>query len=148
MKNIFFLTATWLIILMVPAFASTASIGQDKVNVRTSPNLKAEILFQAHLGYPVELAGTKGEWVKIKDWQDKVGWVYRPLINKRIQTAVVLPELGNIRKGPGLKYPVVTQVKNGEVYKVFQEQNGWVKIGYYMEDQVLGWIRNDLVWGE
>jgi uncharacterized protein YgiM (DUF1202 family) len=148
MKNIFFLTAAWLIILIMPVLASTASIGKDKVNVRKEPNLRAEVLFQAHLGYPVELAGTKGEWVKIKDWQNEVGWVYGPMINKQIQTAVVLPENGNIRKGPGLKYPVVAQVKNGEVYRIFQERSGWVKIGYYVEDQVLGWIRNDLVWGD
>ncbi len=73
MKNTFFLTATWLILLMVPAWASTASIGQDKVNVRKAPSLKSEVVFQAHLGYPVELEKTQGDWVQIKDWQDKTG---------------------------------------------------------------------------
>jgi uncharacterized protein YgiM (DUF1202 family) len=148
MKNRFFLTVTWLLLLIVPAWASTASIGQEKVNVRKSPNLKAEVLFQAHLGYPVELEKTKGDWVQIKDWQDKVGWVYRPLINKNVQTAVIVPERVNVRKGPGLSYSVVSQAECGEVYKIFKEQKGWVKIGYYVENQELGWIRKDLVWGE
>lgn len=148
MKNIFFPAAAWLIILWAPAWASTASIGQDKVNVRKAPSLKAEVLYQAHLGYPVEVEETQGKWVKVKDWQDKVGWVYASLINKKVQTAVILPERVNIRKGPGLDHPVVTTAACGQVFKIFQEQKGWVKIGYYVENQVIGWIRKDLVWGK
>jgi uncharacterized protein YgiM (DUF1202 family) len=148
MKNTFFLTATWLIILMVPAWASAACIGQDKVNVRKAPNLKSEVVFQAHLGYPVELEKAKGKWVLIKDWQDKTGWVYSSLVNKKIQTAVVVPDQVKVRKGPGLNFPVVTQVESGQVYKIFKEKKGWVQVGYYVENQEIGWIRNDLVWGE
>jgi uncharacterized protein YgiM (DUF1202 family) len=148
MKKTFFFAATWLIILVVPGWASTASIGKAKVNVRSKPSLKSEVLFQAHLGYPVEVEKTKGKWVQIRDWQDNVGWVYRPLINKKVHTAVVLPEKVNIRKGPGLKHGVVGQAESGEVYKIFKEKQGWVKVGYYLENQVIGWIRNDLVWGE
>lgn len=148
MKNNFLPAAAWLLILMAPAWASTASIGQEKVNVRKAPSLKAEVLFQAHLGYPVELAETQGKWVKIKDWQDKVGWVYQSLINKEVHTAVILPERVNLRKGPGMQYPVVSQAKCGQVYKIFQVEKEWVKIGYYVENQAIGWIRKDLVWGE
>jgi SH3-like domain-containing protein len=148
MKNIFFLTATWLILLIMPAWAATGSIGQEKVKVRKYPSLKAEVLYQAHLGYPVQVVGAKGDWVQIKDWQDKVGWVYASLVNKKVHTAVIVPDLVNIRKGPGRNQPVVAQVKCGEVFKIFQEQKEWVKIGYYVENQVLGWIHKDLVWGE
>lgn len=148
MKNSFFLTVSWLIILMAPAWASTASIGQDKVNIRKAPSLKAEVLYQAHLGYPVALEKTQGKWVKIRDWQDKEGWVYKSLINDKVQTAVVVPEQVNIRKGPGLNYPVVSKAECGQVYKIFKEQQDWVQIGYYVENQVLGWVRKDMVWGE
>ncbi len=147
MKNSFGFLVTWLIILIAPVWASTASIKKDKVNVRSAPSLKSDVLFQAHLGYPVEIAQTKGKWVKIKDWQNNVGWVYRPLISQKVKTAVVLPERVNIRKGPGLKYGVVGQAESGEVYKVFKKQNGWVNVGYYLENQQVGWIRHDLVWG-
>jgi uncharacterized protein YgiM (DUF1202 family) len=148
MKKTFFLATTWLIMLTVPGWASTASIGKANVNVRSKPSRKAEVLFQAHLGYPVKVQKTKGKWVQIKDWQDNVGWVYKPLINKKIHTAVVLPEKVNIRKGPGRKYGVVGRAESGEVYKIFGEKRGWVKVGYYLENQKIGWIRKDLLWGE
>ncbi len=148
MRTLFSLVATWLVILTVPLWASMASIGKEKVNVRSAPNLEAEVLFQAHLGYPVELSKTKGSWVQIKDWQENVGWIYRPLVNQKVRTAVVLPDRVNIRKGPGLKHQVVTQAKGGEVYKILEENKSWVRIGYYLENEEVGWIRKDMVWGE
>ena len=148
MKNIFCLVLAWLIMLAVPVWANTASIGKDKVNVRNAPSLKADVLFQAHLGYPVMVEKKKGKWVQIKDWQDNVGWVYAPLVNKKVHTAVIMPEKVNIRKGPGKKYRVVGTAECGEVYKVFTKKNGWAKVGYYLENQQVGWIRRDLLWGE
>lgn len=148
MKAFISFLAIWLILVTTPTWAATGSIGKDKVNVRSAPTLKSDVLFQAHLGYPVEVAKTKGDWVQVKDWQDNVGWISKPLLNRDTHTVVVVPERANIRKGPGLKHPVVNQAKSGEVYKVFEEKGGWVKIGYYRENQEIGWIRNDMVWGE
>ena len=131
-----------------PAWASMASIGKDNVNVRSGPSLKANVLFKIHFGFPVEVQKTKGSWVQIKDWDGQIGWVYRPLINKKVQTAMVLPDKVNIRKGPGLRYRVVSRAEGGEIYKVFAEKGSWVRIGYYLENQPVGWVRNDLIWGE
>ncbi|MEW6386430.1 MAG: SH3 domain-containing protein [Thermodesulfobacteriota bacterium] len=123
------------------------SIGQNKVNIRQAPSLKADIAFQAHLGYPVEVEKKKDQWVLIKDWQGNTGWVYRPLVAD-IRTAVVLEENVNVRSGPGLKHRVVMQADRGQVYKIFAQEGKWVQIGYYLEGEKIGWIRQDLVWGE
>lgn len=148
MKTPIFFSICCLIILTAPVWADTASIGKDKVNVRSAPDPKASVLFQAHLGYPVEIEKTQGEWVQIKDWQNKVGWVLASLVNKKVHTVVIQPNEVNIRKGPGLNYQAVGVAKCGEVYKVFSKKDGWVRIGYYMENQEIGWIREDMVWGE
>ena len=34
----------------------------------------------------------------------------------------------NVRKGPGVKYKVVTQVKKGQVYTIVETKNGWGKL--------------------
>jgi hypothetical protein len=36
----------------------------------------------------------------------------------------------------------------GEIYKIFDEKGEREKVGYYRENEVIGWIRQDLVWGE
>lgn len=134
--------------LLGPAWASMASVGKNNVNVRRAPSRQADVIFKIHLGFPVEVQQAKGSWVQIKDWDGNLGWVYRPLINKKVQTALVLPDIANIRKGPGLKYQVVNHAEGGEIYKIFGEKGNWVRIGYYLENQPVGWVRNDLVWGE
>ncbi|MBI4643179.1 MAG: SH3 domain-containing protein [Deltaproteobacteria bacterium] len=148
MVRILFLTLILALILLGPTWASMASIAKENVNVRSAPNLQADVVFQVHFGYPVEIKQTKGSWVQIEDWDDNTGWVYRPLINRKVQTALVIPDRVNIRKGPGLKYPVVDYASSGEIYKIFTEKGNWIKIGYYQENSEVGWVRSDLVWGE
>jgi uncharacterized protein YgiM (DUF1202 family) len=148
MRKFLCLAVAWSMLLAVPALASTMkSIGKDRVNVRSQPSLGSEVVFQAFLGYPIQVEKQKDSWVYCTDWKDNAGWVYKPLVSST-QTAVVLVENANIRKGPSLRRPVVMQASKGEIYKIFAEKGNWVQIGYYLENEKIGWIRDDLVWGE
>jgi SH3-like domain-containing protein len=148
MRQTFWLTLAAVLLLAGPAFPSTMkSIGKDRVNVRSQPNLQSKVIYEAFLGYPIHIEKQKKDWVYCTDWKDTAGWVYKPLISNT-QTAVVLVEDANIRKGPSLRKPVVLQASQGEIFKIFGEKGDWVKVGYYLENEVVGWIRDDLVWGE
>jgi SH3-like domain-containing protein len=137
-----------ILLLVGPASASTMkSIGKDRVNVRSNPNRNSAVLFQAYLGYPIQIEKQKRDWVFCTDWKDNTGWIYKPLVSGT-QTAVILVDDANIRRGPSLKRPVVLQASKGEIYKIFGEKGDWVKVGYYLENEVIGWVRQDLVWGD
>lgn len=145
-----FLCLTWISILFMacPVPASTMkSIAKDRVNVRSKPNFSSKVLFQAHRGYPIEIEKQQNNWVYFTDWKDNSGWVHKPLVSGT-QTVVILVDNANIRKGPSLRKPVVMKASQGEIYKIFGEKGHWVKIGYYLENEVVGWIREDLVWGD
>ncbi len=148
MRKIICLTVVSVIVLVSSVFASNMqSIGKDRVNVRSKPNLNSEVVFEASLGYPIQIEKRQDNWVYFTDWKNNTGWVYKPLIS-RTQTALIMVEEANIRKGPSLRRPVVKQACKGEIYKIFDEKGEWVKVGYYLENEVIGWIRQDLVWGE
>ncbi len=135
------------LLLVSPALASTmGSIGKDRVNVRSKPDLNSEVLFQASLGYPVKIEKQQNSWVYFTDWKHHAGWVNKCMVSK-IRTAVVTDK-ANIRKGPGQNQPIVATASQGEIYKIFGEKGDWVKIGYYLDNEVVGWIRTDLVWGD
>jgi SH3-like domain-containing protein len=148
MKKFLWLAVISVLLLPGTVSASTMkSIGKDQVNVRSRPDLGSDVLFQAFLGYPIEVEKQQGNWLYFTDWKNNTGWVYKPLVSKT-QTAVILVESANIRKGPSLRQPVVMQASKGEIYKIFAERGDWVKVGYYLENEVIGWIRQDLVWGD
>jgi SH3-like domain-containing protein len=148
MRKIICLTVVSVLLLVSSVLASNMkSIGRDRVNVRSKPNLNSEVVFEASLGYPIQIEKQKNNWVYFTDWKNNTGWVYKPLIS-RTQTALIMVEDANIRKGPSLRRPVVKQASKGEIYKIFDEKGEWVKVGYYLENEVIGWIRQDLVWGE
>ncbi|RYU57378.1 peptide-binding protein [Methylolobus aquaticus] len=126
--------------------ASMKSIGKDAVNVRKAPKLDSEVLYETHIGYPIEIDKTQGDWVRFKDWQGTVGWVHKPLVSD-VRTAVVVGDDVNVRKGPGSEHAVVKKVAKGEVYKVTGHKGEWVKIAYYIEGEEIGWVRKDMLWG-
>jgi len=147
MRKIICLAVASVVLSVSPVWASSMqSIRKDSVNVRSKPNLNSEVIFQASLGYPVQIEKQKSNWVYCTDYKNQAGWIYKPLLSKT-QTAVVLVEAANIRKGPSRRKPVVMQASKGEIYKIFDEKGQWVKVGYYLENEVIGWIRQDLVWG-
>lgn len=148
MRKIICLTAVSVLLLVSSAFAAKMqSIGKDGVNVRSKPNLNSEVVFEAAMGYPIQIEKQQNNWVYFTDWKNNAGWVYKPLVS-RTQTALIVVEDANIRKGPSLRRPAVKQASKGEIYKIFDEKGEWVKVGYYLENEVIGWIRQDLVWGE
>ena len=148
MSKFFCLVAALVMMLVGPVFATTMqSIGKDQVNVRSKPDLNSEVLFELSLGYPIQVEKQQDNWVYFTDWKNQAGWVFKPLVSKT-QTAVILVDNANIRKGPSLSKPVVMKASQGNIYKIFGEKGDWVNVGYYIENEKIGWIRDDLVWGE
>lgn len=126
--------------------AKTMSIARDKVNVRAQPSKQARVLFSAPKGYPVVVKKRTPNWLLVEDWNGQKGWVYRRLVSS-VRTAIVQADRANVRKGPGRKNSSVAYATQGEIYKVLAAKDGWVKIGYYFENEPAGWIHGDLVWG-
>jgi N-acetylmuramoyl-L-alanine amidase len=57
--------------------------------------------------------------------------------------AVIEVNLLNVRKGPGLDYPVVAQVKQGESYSVLKVEKRWVEIK--LSTGETGWVADWLI---
>jgi SH3-like domain-containing protein len=135
------------LLLSLAVSADGKSIGKDQVNIREHPDLKSAVLFTAPLGYPIKIKKENGKWLFFYDWQDNSGWVYKSLVSD-IDTAVVLVDKANIRSAPRLDANVMASAEQGEIYTIIARDNNWVKLGYYQSGTAVGWIRDDLVFGE
>ena len=123
------------------------SIGKDQVNIRSGPSLNSNILSTVPLGYPVKVEKETDNWSYFHDWQQKTGWVHTSLISD-IATAVILVEKANVRNAAGMNGKVEGTAVQGEIYKILDKEGKWVKLGYYHGGEVVGWIRDDLIFGD
>lgn len=146
MKKALWIAMLLVFIGVVAGHAKTMSIAQDKVNVRAKPSKLARVLFSAPKGYPVVVKKRTRDWLYVEDWNGKKGWVYKKLVSS-IPTTIIQADSAYVRKGPSRKNSTVTQVNQGEIYKVLASRGGWVKIAYYYENEPVGWIYDGLVWG-
>ena len=133
--------------LLAPAWCHAKSIAKDQVNLRTGPSQDSEILLVAPQGYPIQVVNKSGQWAQFRDWQDNQGWVFASLISD-IDTAVILVEKANIRAAAGTSSSVAASASIGEIYRILGQKGDWVHLGYYDTNTPLGWIRDDLVFGE
>jgi SH3-like domain-containing protein len=134
-------------VLSLAGSVEAKSIGRDQVNIRSAPNTNSSIVFTAPLGYPIKIEKEANNWSFFHDWQNNTGWVYKPLVSDT-ETAVILVEMANIRGKASINSQVVATAKLGEIYTILAKNGNWVKLGYYHGDSEVGWIRNDLIFGE
>ncbi len=148
MRKTFWFIAAWVLLLVGPAMAATmGSVGKERVKVHSQPDANSKVLFQVYLGYPIKINKQKKDWVCFTDWKRHSGWIKRSMVSKT-RTAVVLFDKAPIRQGPSPKKPVIKQASKGDIFKIYGDKGQWVKLGYYLENDVAGWIRQDQIWGD
>ncbi len=112
-------------------------------NMRSGPGTKYDVLWQAEKYYPVVVTQKKGNWYKIKDFENDVAWVHNSLLEKE-KTVIAKKDKCNIRSKGSMKGSIVFTVDKGVPFKVLQEKGNWIKIKH--ADGDVGWIYKTLVW--
>ena len=152
--------AKWLLIFFLLLFMSWALCGQaagitmvsvagEKVNLRKGPSTQYPIVWELGKGFPLRVVGSKGNWLKVSDFESDVGWIYKKLVSRKPHLIVKSNKNSkariNIRSGPGTKYKVVGKAEYGVVFETLQRGNGWVKVRH--ETGLTGWVKRSLLWG-
>ncbi|MDH3359324.1 MAG: SH3 domain-containing protein [Desulfobulbaceae bacterium] len=141
----------FLIVTLIFLSATTASairlvsVAGENVNMHTGPGEDQAVLWVLGEGYPLQVIGSQGLWLKISDFEGDEGWVNQNLVN-RVPHLIVKKRVVNIRQGPGTNYEIVGKIPYGIVVKTIEKNNnGWVKIE--QEDGQTGWVLRTLLWG-
>ncbi len=132
------------LLFAAPALGKMLSISGEKANLRAKPSAKATILWEYGKGFPLRVLKRKGNWYKVIDFENDVGWVYKSLVDSTPHL-IVKKKRVNIRSGPGSRYKLVGKAKYGVVFRTLQQKKGWAKVRH--ESGLTGWIRRDLLWG-
>ncbi len=131
-------------LLLVPTLwaAEYMSVARDGINIRSGPGTNSNVLFELPLGYPLEVIGREGQWIKVMDYEGDKGYVIESLLSKTPYVVVKTKE-GNVRSGPSTKDAVVGNVTKDVIFKKVEEKGDWIKVSH---PQLNGWVHKTLVW--
>lgn len=132
--------------LLTPAAQATemVSIDRAEVNMRTGAGTGHEVIWVLARGYPLQVLGRQGKWLKVRDFENDVGWVYRTLTARKPHM-VVKSKVANIRSAPTTRSRIVGKAEYGEVLRTLENRSGWTKIRN--ETGLVGWVSRTLLWG-
>lgn len=134
--------------LLVFAQASQAkdmvSVNRAEANMRSGASNKYSVLWALSRGYPLEVTSRKGNWLKVRDFENDTGWVYRPSVARKPHV-IVKAAVANVRSAPSTSSRILGKAERGEVLRTMEHRNQWVRV--QRESGVKGWISRGLVWG-
>ena len=134
--------------IVLPATAQAnngfVSISSDSVNVRTQPTTRSDTAWELIKGYPLQVEQRRGKWLKVRDHEESLGWVFAPLTAKTPHRVVTVPT-ANLRAGPGQRHRVIGKLDQHEVVRTVGNQGEWAHVK--RDGGQRGWVAKRLTWG-
>jgi SH3-like domain-containing protein len=131
------------------AAITMVSVTGNNVNLRKGPSDQYPVIWELGQGFPLKIIGSQGNWLKVSDFEDDVGWIFKDLVGRKPHLIVKANKKSkariNIRSGPGRKYKIVGKAEYGVVFETLQQKDGWAKVRH--ERGLTGWIKRSLLWG-
>lgn len=123
---------------------SMVSVQGSTLNMREGPGTNTAVLWELKRGYPLQITGRKGSWVRVRDFEGDTGWVARSLTGSTPHH-VVKSRVANLRAGPGTQHRIVGRLEYGELLRTREKRADWVRVE--RSEGVSGWIAKQLLWG-
>lgn len=149
--------------LKVTAFASTVimSLGiygtvnahaatvNGNLNVRHGDSIKYEVMGILEKGEEVEILSKSGDWYKIKNIDNIVGWSHSNYINAtdeelenaNTKNSAKVKYGVNFRKGPSIDDEIIEVFKTGKDLKILSQKGNWYEVE--TKDGNKGWCFGD-----
>jgi len=120
------------------------SISGNTVNVRMQPTTRSDTAWELSKGYPLRVEQRRGKWLKVRDFEESLGWVFAPLTGKTPHRVVTVPT-ANLRAGPGKRHRVIGKLDQHEVVRTVGNQGEWAHVK--RDGGQRGWVAKRLTWG-
>lgn len=133
--------------LLAPATAGArefVSIKSNAVNVRAQPTTRSDTRWELGRGYPLQVEQRRGQWLKVRDFEESLGWVFAPLTSKTPHRVVTAPS-ARLRAGPGTQHKIVGTLQQHEVVRSLGQSGAWAKV--QRDGGQKGWVARRLTWG-
>jgi len=141
---LYVLSALLLLAATEAAAQRMVSVSRDDVNLRSGAGTQHPPEWKLGSGFPLKVVGSRGSWLKVTDFENDTGWIYRPLTNQTPHH-VVKAKIANMRSGPSTSSRIIAKLAYGDVLKTLTHSGDWVKL--QREGGLRGWVARRLLWG-
>lgn len=139
------LATGWMLMSATAAQAQQyVSIQGSTVNVRATPSTRSATRWELSQGYPLQVLQRKGNWLRVRDHEEPLGWVYASRTSKTPHMVVTAPT-ANLRSGPGQQHRVVGKLDQHEIVRTLQKTGRWAHV--QRDSGQKGWMARSLAWG-
>jgi SH3-like domain-containing protein len=126
-----------------PAAAQQLCVQASRANLRSGPGTDSRITWEVNRYMPLIQVAVEGDWIKVKDVDGDLHWIYAPLVTDKIDCVTISAPKANIRKKPSTRSEKWFTVEKYTSFKRIGSEDKWVKVEYEGETM---WIYNSLVW--
>lgn len=144
--NIEFIIKIIAVLFIIPGIVfaqERLSITAGIANMRSGPSTSESVLWQVEKYHPVQVIEKKGNWYKVKDFENDVAWLHNSLLGDT-DCVITIKDKCNVRSKPDTKSSILFTVEKGVPFKVLERKDNWMKIEH--ADGDIGWIYKTLVW--
>lgn len=115
-----------------------------EANVRRGPSLthRVDWVFR-HRGLPLMVTAEYGHWRQVRDQDGMGGWVHYAMLSGT-RTAVITPEMAELRRQPDPQAPVVARAERDAVVRIIRCTSTWCRVAAGSQR---GWVVADNLWG-
>lgn len=125
-------------------YAETVSVMKDGTNIRTGPSTNDQVAMELFQGYPLKVVEKKGDWLKISDFENDTGWIYKTLVGPGNTVIVNAQKSINMRSEPSTSSTIVANIERGVVLTKVSTKGDWIKVKHTKGTE--GWIHKTLLW--
>jgi len=120
------------------------SVGDSTAVLYDGPSVKANKVFLASRGSPMEVVSTLEGWVKVREPGGQLAWVEANALVAR-RTVSVSAALAMVRAAPADSSPAVFQAQQGVILELIDASGAWAHVRH--RDGASGYVRAGQVWG-
>ncbi|UYN96376.1 MAG: SH3 domain-containing protein [Enhydrobacter sp.] len=134
-----------LLLVSPPALAQQmVSVPGKELNMRSGPGTQHPVEWVLSRGYPLQVVGRQGRWLKVVDFEKDTGWVYEPLTD-RTPYHIVTVKTANLRSEASTASKILARLIYGDVLRTLTRDKDWVRVQH--NNGTKGWVARRLLWG-
>lgn len=130
---------------LLPSFGWSLCVKKSVANLRAAPSTKAPLVWTVGRYMPFVKVGQDGKWIKVKDVDGRLMWIYKSLVTSSIDCAVVRTT-ASLRVAPG-KANGKTPLARAHKYMPFKKikrEGAWLRVEDFRGGR--HWIYESNVW--